>query len=227
MKGVLALCSAFGLVCCSVSFAATWTQQGMPGDLPATAQVTVGLGSLDSIIGTLPSSFTSVHMYAIQIVDFSKFSATAATPGTSTDFDTMMMLFDSAGLGVYFNDDSKPNLEDIRSTLPAGNANGPKANGLFYLAITGFGRFPQSSGGAIFPMPVNGEDVLGPTGPGGGSKTTSWQGDDLSIDGPYRIDLTGASFAQTPESASLPLMVLGIGGLVGWSMSRGSARRDT
>ena len=67
--------------------AAIWFQQGNPGSLPQTAEVTSG--QVDTIIGALPSSFESVHMYAIEIVDYTIFSASAANPGTSTDFDTM------------------------------------------------------------------------------------------------------------------------------------------
>ena len=176
-----------------------WTQVGMPGDLPATAQVTVGVGPLDAIVGALPVAVDSVHMYQIRIVDFANFHASTVNAVTDLSFDTTLSLFDSAGRGVYFNDDAEPNLDDIRAALPSGNPLGPQSNGLYYIAITGFGRFPHSSGGAIFPAPVNGEDVLGPTGPGGGQPISSWNGQDFSIDGPYRIDLTGTEFAQVPE----------------------------
>ena len=197
------LAIVFALLAASRSAeSATWVQQGTPGDLPATAQSTGGLGDLEAIIGTLPVAFNSVHMYAIKVTDFAIFSATAANAGTSVDFDTMLFLFDESGKGVYFNDDSQPDLADVRSTLPPNDPNGPTANGRYYLAITGYGRFPHSSGGSIFPENYVFEDVHGPTGPGGASAIAQWIGDDLSIDGPYRIDLTGAGFAETPESAT-------------------------
>jgi hypothetical protein len=84
--------------------AQTWDETanggGDAGDLPATAQVVSGSGSLTAITGNLGAS--DVDMYQIIICDPLNFEAT--TVGGAT-FDTQLWLFDLNGNGVLHNDD--------------------------------------------------------------------------------------------------------------------------
>lgn len=106
---------AVGLLAVPPAAKATiWAEVGDAAELPGTAQITGGAGSLDAITGSLPSGS---DMFAIFITDPSTFSATTVgTPGSL--FDTQLFLFDSLGFGVYANDDT-PSVS-LRSTLPAG-----------------------------------------------------------------------------------------------------------
>lgn len=136
-----------GIVACpltvllaGVAGAATWTEIGDAGDLPATAQVTVGSGSLDSISGTKTPN--EADMFRIRILDPAAFSA--STVGT-TGFDTQLFLFDASGLGVYANDDDAT-CGCWQSTLPAGDPNSPSAPGIYYLAISRYDMDPRNGG---------------------------------------------------------------------------------
>lgn len=152
-------------------------------------------------------------MFQIFIDDPAGFSATTVgTPGTLVD--TQLFLFNSTGFGVYANDDD-PGGGTFGSTLPAGDPHSPTTPGLYYLAISSFDLDPVSVGGLIFPnSPPTG--VFGPTGPGGGDPISGWVGFGFG-NGTYTISLTGArfaSFASVPEPGTLPLLVIGLAGLV-------------
>ena len=162
--------------------AAPWAEVGDAGDLPATAQIPNGLGSLDSITGVI---FTSLDkdMYVIQITDPALFSATVLPAGTL--LDPQLFLFDAAGVGVYGNDDDG----DPFSTLPAGDALSPTVAGTYHLAISGFDNDPTDGIVEIFvdvKLGVQAPAILAPVA--GWSPTFSVFG------GSYEIALTGASF---------------------------------
>ncbi|HEX8203641.1 MAG TPA: DVUA0089 family protein [Isosphaeraceae bacterium] len=201
----------------STAPAAIVIEAGDAGNLPATAQVASGAGTLDAISGTLASG-TDVDVFAIVLGGGRTFSAT--TVGL-TDVDTKLYLFDSTGRGVYTNDDE--DVFTLQSTLPAGDLLTPLASGLYYLAITSFDIDPVSLGGKIFPDPIFPDLVYGPTGPGGGSPVTGYTGSGES--GAYTIALTGARFqgaTVVPEPGTLTS--LGIAGLgllgSGWRRRR-------
>ncbi|MGH9628255.1 MAG: hypothetical protein ACRD7E_07945, partial [Bryobacteraceae bacterium] len=119
-------------------------------------------------------------------------------------------LFDSAGLGVYANDDDPGS--PPQSGLPAFVSLTPSASGTYYLAIAGASFNPVSSGGRIFPeidfSEVVSTDLLPPAGPGGGAPLAGWISASNQI-GAYSIDLTGARFIPEPSYA-LVLLVLGL-----------------
>jgi hypothetical protein len=194
----------------AVSHADIWVEVGQAGQLPGSAQATVGLGSLDGIQGQL-LTLNEVNMYKFAIVDPAHFSATTVgQPGSLVD--TQLFLFDENGRGVYANDDA--NGLTKRSTLPAGSPFGPDHPGIYYLAISAFDRDPVSlpTNGLIFPsFPVTG--VFGPTGPGGAFPVTDWQGGATGT-GSYFILITGA--ALIPEPSSLLLLGSGLVGLGVW-----------
>lgn len=160
------------------------------GDLPETAQVPVGAGALNSISGTL-SGVSDVDMFQVCLPGGGTFSAATVAPGSAT-FDTQLFLFDSAGIGVYMNDDEFPSGAPFHSLLPAGHALTPADDGVYYLAVSAFNADPVSAGGAIFPAGAPFDAVNGPTGAGGAQPVSGWTAHERV--GVYTIALTGAEF---------------------------------
>ena len=197
-------CLALGLAGGNLQ-AAIWAEVGDAGQLPGTAQITLGANPLTAITGTISAG--DADMYLIYIPVAGAFSAT--TVGGAA-FDTQLFLFTAAGMGVATNDD---NGSGLLSTLPAGGSFLVSA-GNYYLAISGFNNDPTSVGGLIFPSTFPG--VFGATGPGAGSPVSGWTGGGGT--GAYTITLTGAQFA-VPEPGSVVLLA-GIVGLIGRAIRR-------
>ncbi len=172
-------------------------------------------------VGTDPSSpIFQVDLYKIRINNFATFSAKTIS-SESTD-DTALYLFDSAGFGVYMNDD---NATDSLSTLPALNAApGPLSDGIYYLAVAlgGFIANDGSSGPVFFDAdPTSYSDVLGRTF--GSRPLASWAPGFTSLQEPffaYDILLTGATNGDLPEPGSLALLMAG--GIATWLARRRS-----
>lgn len=170
------------------------SESGDAGDLPAGAQ-DLSAESVVEIEGTFAAP-DDVDMYKLCLPAGGGFSA--STVGGST-VDTQLFLFDSAGLGVYGNDDDGSSRQ---STLPAGHPLTPQAAGEYYLAVGPFNLDPSSAGGLIFPTLA---PVLAPTGPGASQPVSEWSGR-LSGAGSYRVTLTGAGCSRpdtTPPSVDL------------------------
>lgn len=157
-------------------------------------QITVGTGSLDRIIGTLSGGLAD--LYCISIVDEANFSAT--TVG-GTSIDTQLFLFDANGMGVAHNDDSV----GLQSTITSQFVN---SNGIYFLAVSGYNRDPNSAGGLIWNNSPFGTERA-PDGPGAAGALTSWTG--TGANGDYTIFLTGAGFHRVPEPSALALLALG------------------
>ena len=160
----LAWALVFGLSPSSV-FAVPFTEVGDAGDVPGTAQTTLGVGPLTAIVGTIGSD-SDQDMFQIFISEPAAFSASTVNAGTtlSDDDDTQLFLFDATGLGELANDNKNGT---AKSLIPAGSFAG--ATGFYFLAISIFDNDPINAGGEIFPdTPF--EAVLGPTGPGGATK---------------------------------------------------------
>jgi hypothetical protein len=209
------------LICSLLAFsfratADTWTELGNAGQLVGTAQITVGNPSnaLTDIFGTF-SAGNDIDLYKIFISDPVNFSAS-----TSSGKNTELFLFSNTGIGVMFNDDRinpPTSLANEQALLPTAGGRplgvGPFTAGNYYLGISQFDNDPSSAGGAIFPA-GNGQPVVGPTGPGGGSPLTGWTNTfPAASGGAYTITLTGAKFA-TPEPGSLALYGIGTLGLI-------------
>ncbi len=207
--------------------AQTWTKTGNPGNLPvngqiavslpANAQLTVGTGALESITGAFSYATAGLEratvnisnpdLFAIRIDGTSPFSAT--TLGQPSDlYDTQLFLFNSAGYGVYANDDA---FEGFRGALISPDIS--PAPGLYYLGIASEGIVARSGTTAatdIFDNTV--DDTTGATPftglrtarPGSGP-LTRWFLSGLDVEtGYYTIALTGASFAASPNAAPVP-----------------------
>lgn len=188
--------------------AAPFTESGDAGETLSTAQVVTLSDStlLESISGML-SDNDDADLFQIFLTGGQTFSAT--TVGGAS-FDTQLFLFDSTGMGVYGNDNSG---SSNQSTLPSGFS--PVESSIYYLAISGFDYDPISVEGDIFPdfPEVSFDEVVGPTGPGGGSPLSEFDGARLGEVGSYTILLSQGQ--PVPESSS----VLGTLALGAWGLS--------
>ncbi|HEY9880166.1 MAG TPA: hypothetical protein V6D29_17050 [Leptolyngbyaceae cyanobacterium] len=205
--------------------AVTFTEVDDAGESLGTAQVIPDSPSLlESISGILSGFDDPADLFRIFLTDGQSFSA--STVGGS-DFDTRLYLFDSQGLGVYFNDDAS--VDTMQSTLPANTAFTPTQPGFYYLGIALPEYAPVSAKGdsifpslSDFPIDVPIEDILtgvyGATGSGGSDPFNGFDGAILSDGGGYTVKLTGAQAAPSPSTSvpepasALTLLVLGAAG---------------
>ena len=185
----------------TASAAGAWAEVGQAGDLPATAQVTVGAGPLTQITGSLLVP-DDKDMYRIFIDAGGGFSAVVAS--TVPSDDTKLYLFRSDGRGILGDDDSAG--VGVLSALPLGHpALASLSAGPYYLAISDYDFLPVSSTGAIFPS----GNLVGPTGPGGANPIIGWTNDVNESTYTYDIRLTGARFSNVPEPAAALLSIVG------------------
>ena len=198
----------------------TISENGDAGQTLDTAQqIPSGAATLNSIVGTI-SSPEEADLFSFFIQDPAAFSATTVggVPNNSL-VDTQLFLFNSDGNGVYANDDALEG--SFASTLPAGNQFSPTQPGVYFLGISAYDNDPVSAGGEIFPEgepdPFTGfrTVVVGPTGPGGGSPLTNFDGNGDEI-GSYEISLTGVNAVPEPSSVLgfLTIGVFGAGAMV-------------
>jgi hypothetical protein len=164
-----------------VPAASAAVEQDDAGDLPATAQDLTGQ-PVERIDGVLADP-SDIDMYRLCLDGGGSFSA-SAVGGTSVD--TQLFLFDSAGRGVYANDDDEDGV--LQSRLPSRHALTPRSPGEYLLAIGAYNLDPLGAGGPIFPGDPG---ILGPTGPGGSDPVVGWSGRP-GVGGAYTLSLTGA-----------------------------------
>ena len=188
----------------SAATAQTWAESGDAGDLPGTAQVTVGAGILSTITGTIGAS--DADMYAIMITDANLFFAQSHS--NSTTMDTQMWLFDSTGMGVSFNDDwvGGTTLQSAITDLFV------NSTGLYYLAISGY-DFDAMSGGLEMWLDTPFVSERAPDGPGAAGVVDGWATTGTPATGTYEINLRGAEFATVPEPGTIVAIGLGLAGL--------------
>jgi hypothetical protein len=156
-------------------------EDGDAGDLPATAQDLSAEG-VERIDGVAADG-SDVDMYRLCVSGGGSFSA-SAVGGTAVD--TQLFLFDSAGRGVYANDDDRDGV--LQSRLPSGHALTPQVEGEYLLAVGVYNLDPFSPTGLIFPTAPG---VVGATEPGAADPVTGWSGRP-DVGGAYTLFLTGA-----------------------------------
>lgn len=204
--------------------AVTFAEMEDAGETLGTAQEIPSSPSfLESISGMLAGFDDPADLFRVFLTGGQTFSAT--TVG-GADFDSRLYLFDSQGMGIYFNDDAS--IDTTQSTLPANSAFTPTQSGFYYLGVALPEYAPVNADGDYifpgltdFPIDVPVEDIVtgvyGPTGAGGSGRFSGFDGAILSDGGSYTIQLTGARSdapaASVPEPTSaLTLLVLGMVG---------------
>ncbi|BCW95854.1 MAG: DVUA0089 family protein [Fimbriimonadales bacterium] len=201
--------------------AQTWDETtdggGDAGDLPASAQTTIGTGALNTITGTYDAS--DADLFLIKIVDPQSFSAIY---NASTNFDTQIWLFDASGNGIAHNDDRSglglrsglAGTDVFTTGVNAGQtiASQLVAGGLYLLGVTRYNRDARDgANAAIFAnSPFSG--IHSPQA--GAGPLASWVNSTVG-NGVYQIDLTGAEYAAVPEPASMVALGAGLAGLLG------------
>jgi hypothetical protein len=224
VKSVVRICSLCCLILALSVFATAssiWHEgdngEGGAGGKPATANITVGLGSLTEIIGNLSDETTGSDMYEIYISDPDTFSATTAGHGGTPIVDPALYLFDVNGNGLFGNDNISGG--NLQAQLPVGTTDLLSA-GLYFILIAPSGHLPQKSGGtSIFGNITDTTSVVAGSGmlkDYGGTPNADDSGKG------YDITLTGADFAFTPEPATLAFTAFGIA-LLGWRSRRSAA----
>jgi hypothetical protein len=194
--------------------------QGDAGGLPGGANITAGSGGpLTDIIGALNNETAGADMYEIMITNPATFSATVTGNGANPIVNSALYLFDSAGDGLFGNDNISGG--NSLSAIPVGTTSLLSA-GLYYILIAPSGHLPAHGATDLFgdltnttavqaalsALKINGYDTSGTTP----SPADTGKG--------YDIVLTGASFAQTPEPATVALIGGGLLALGIWKRSR-------
>ena len=197
--------------------AVTFAEISDAGDKLNTAQVIPsGTFLLDSISGTLFEN--DADLFQIFLTGEQTFSATTRNAqteqipidellGIPTELvaDPQLFLFDSAGRGMYANDDSFGSLQPTLSSLGFS----PSEAGIYYLAISSSGYNPVSNGTRIFPDALSGE-VL----PNNSNFVVTDFVGTSNTNGRYEIALSGAKAVPEPTS------ILGILSLGAWGAVR-------
>jgi hypothetical protein len=177
-----------------------WIEEGDAGDTLATAQVTLGSGSLTNIQGTIPDGWDN-EVYKIQVTDFAHFSAAVTAPEGG---NSRMALFDANGMGVVYNDDTDTSQ---LSAIDYATSRRPVANGVFYLGVCSqqkyFGSMVGVDSVSIWSPDTPTVQQL-PDGPGKSSPFAGFGGYGGSLVN-YSIALTGVGFAGSDISRTVTL----------------------
>ncbi|QQS10264.1 MAG: DVUA0089 family protein [Phycisphaerales bacterium] len=205
------MAGVMGLALVAGARGSIWVESSDAGALPSLDQMTIGVGSLDSIEGMLTDR-SDVDMFRITITNTSLFTAMV----TSTSQDTQLYLFTTDGHGVVMNDDDPTGGGSLQSRVDGAYV---PSLGTYLLAITRYNRDPRDSNGRSLWRDTPYNTIRQPDGPGKNSVITSWSTTTAGTGGAYTIAMTGASFAVAPSPGSLAL--LGLGGMVILRRGRG------
>lgn len=175
--------------------AQTWSEAGDAGDQLATAQPTLGIGSLTTITGALDSP-TDVDIYCVRIGPTPR---ALGLPVVSLQCVVMMgpnaWVFDGAGLGLATNETCQAGFKQVTSTTVA-----PGSSQTMYVAVSYYGIQPLSGPGPIWLSSVPGE--RSPDGPGAAAPLVGWAGTPIVQPiNPYTINLNFATFCEQPVPA--------------------------
>jgi hypothetical protein len=190
---ILAAVSSLVLGGASAARAQAWTETGDAGDLVATAQATLGTGSISSIAGNLASP-TDVDVYCIQIPAVPPANLPLVQLQCVVVQGPNVWLFDATGKGVFSNSTCSGGAKTILAP------NVSLAPGTYYLAVSFSGLDPQSSSGPIWLSAP--PSYRAPDGPGGAGSLTGWAGTPV-VQGinPYQVNLMFTSYCSAPTPA--------------------------
>jgi uncharacterized protein (TIGR03382 family) len=190
-----------------------WVEHNEAGSTLPTAEPTIGVGSINTISGTLNGGELVPDfedMYLIRILDPLNFSMSVI----SANFDAQLFLFNVTLPGEAFGllaNDNGPNSNMPFLTSLATDGTGSKVSfaGVYAVAISASGRVPVSRTGPIFFF-ANPTEISGPDGIGGINPHEDWTGP--GVGGSYAISCTGVGFYETPAPGTGA--VLAVGGLL-------------
>ena len=180
------------LTIASAAHAQIWNEVGDAGDLPVTAQSTVGTGLLASIKGALGSP-TDVDMYCIQVPDPTGFIAAlqcVVIQGPN------LWIFDATGKGVGASTTCQGGDKRVTSVL----VNLP---GTYYVAVAYDAVYPYSGANAMWTLAYMTQRA--PDGPGAAGIVTSWSGTpNVQPLNPYQIRFFGGGtyYCTTPATSA-------------------------
>ena len=170
--------SLFALAAATAARAQTWNEIGDAGDLPATAQTTIGTGPLTQINGNLASP-TDVDMFCV-----------TAGSGSYVCLQCVLIqgpdlwIFDATGKGVAANSTCSGGCKLVTAVLSPGT---------YYVAVSYDGIYPLSGSDPIW-IPGN-FPQRAPDGPGAAGVVTSWTGSPIVQPlNPYSITLGNATY---------------------------------
>jgi len=199
-----------------------WVEQGDAGSTIGSAQLVLGLGQIESIVGTLssgtaagttigdpgsPPDFEDVYLLRIETPGAFSFQVMNA------NFDPQLFLFNvtipGEGLGLLANNDTPMSMLPFL-TSPATDGTGATVllPGVYALGVSGLGRVPVSRTGLIFNF-ASPTEVSGPDGLGGTNPLSGWTG--VGQTGGYLVEMTGVGFFDIPAPGGAAVMLLGLG----------------
>jgi hypothetical protein len=190
-----------------------WIEEGDAGDTLATAQVTLGSGSLTNIQGTIPDGWDN-EVYKIRVTDFAHFSAAVTAPEGG---NSKMALFDANGMGVVYNDDTDTSQ---LSAIDYATSRRPVANGVFYLGVCSqqkyFGSMVGVDSVSIWSPDTPNLQQL-PDGPGKNSPFAGFGGYGGNLVN-YSIALTGVGFADSDisQTVTVKAQLAGASIIISW-----------
>ncbi|HYM82415.1 MAG TPA: hypothetical protein VEY91_13515 [Candidatus Limnocylindria bacterium] len=178
------------LLCASSAPAAPWFEIGDAGNLPASAQTTIGAGALTVIQGTLAAN-NDQDMYCIRVSDPQAFVASL----NCVAFDNNdLWLFDVAANGVRGNDGCTGGQTNVGP--------GVTLAGTYYLAVSPSGDDALNGAAPIWNPPSVGTQ-RSPDGAGAPGPVSGWSNAGVvSSFNNYTIQLAGCAFCDTATPAT-------------------------
>ncbi|MBL8754604.1 MAG: hypothetical protein JNK15_14970 [Planctomycetes bacterium] len=180
---------AFGATLC----AQAWTEVDA-GQLPRTAETTVGDGPLQRIDGAL-SANGDVDLYLIRVDDPATFEC--STVGGAA-FDTQLWMFRRDGRGIAFRDDTTTPI--VQATLTGQFLGGP---GHVLVGVSAWDNDPLDAFGQELWQDAPYVVERQPDGAGAANPMVQWDPAAGNYSGSYSLFLRGASFAK-PTTPSRP-----------------------
>ena len=176
------------LTAAPIARAQTWAESGDAGDLVASAQSTVGNGSLQKITGALGSP-TDVDLYCVRLLSVPPAGLPIVQLQCVVISGPNVWLFDALGNGVFLNQ----NCQFGSKTIVAPSVS--LAAGTYYVAVSYSGFDAQSAGGAMWLAAPIGQ--RSPDGPGAAGTLTGWAGTpNVQPLNPYTINLVGMGYCE-------------------------------